>query len=150
MEAKVTRTPILVLTVALTLLALLALALPAPGQNVTKSLGANVSTNVMVGTTNVWIARNGKGKAFYLGGFNAGTTATNWIMVFDTNATPATGAVPLDVIPCPAGNGFYWAPEGGYNFRRGLVVASSLTPVSFTNATSDKFIATLNFYDDNF
>jgi hypothetical protein len=61
------------------------------------------------------------------------SAAAEFVCVFDANAVPATGAVPLFSWPLAAHNGagFDWTPRGR-QFQTGLVLAGSSTDATLT------------------
>lgn len=109
--------------------------------------GANKTATVL--STNVFVVRTAQCKMYSVSGHNM-TGGDVWIQLHDTNAVPSEGAIPVyHPVLVPDGKNFSIDETAGYNFRTGLIVTVSTTPVSYTNGSAGvHFKAT--YYDRAF
>lgn len=86
------------------------------------------------------IIKSGAGTCFGLSGYNSGPT--QWIHLFDGNAVPAAGAIPVAIVKAVTVANFSidWGTFGsrwGRAFSRGIIACNSTTGPTLTIGAAD-------------
>lgn len=86
------------------------------------------------------VVKSGAGTCFGLSGYNSGPT--QWVQVFDANAIPQNGAIPVAIEKAVTATNFSidWGVFGsrwGRAFSRGIIVCNSSTGPTLTIASAD-------------
>lgn len=130
-------------------IALFALCFTARAQQVTLVSGADqsrfsVASSVFLVKTNPVTGV----KLYSLYVWNL-TNSAHYLLLFDTNATPGTAAVPsFPAIYLPPLTNTLLSLPAGRNFRNGLVICTSVDPLLLTNSSPVSIDA--SFYDKAF
>jgi hypothetical protein len=91
---------------------------------------ATVSSTAVGGTL---IAFKGYCTGYNLVAYSTNTTATVYMLVFDTNAVPANGTAPtLPPIKMVGNQTASYTVDGGVRFTNGIVIGLSTTDITFT------------------
>jgi hypothetical protein len=120
-------------SIGLSLLALLALLPSTHAQG----LRGAASSEESLTATNAWTAVSRKTTLYTVSAANA-SSGDLYLMVFDATSTPSAGTVPaLPGLKIPSGSVGGWDFNvAGCPFANGVVVATSTTPVTFTNGSA--------------
>lgn len=117
-------------------LGLAELAPPAMAQ----AIKAATETTSTVTATNSFVAAARPVRAFDITVYNS-STSDLYCHIFDATSTPSAGAVPIAPLKIPTGEtrSYTWN-LAGRKFTNGVLVATSTTPVTFTNGTASFLI----------
>jgi hypothetical protein len=123
-------------------LALAGLLAAIPDRARAQVAGSPTATASSTAVSATLVAFKGYCTAYNLAAYSTNTTATVYLLVFDTNAVPANGTAPtLPPIKMVGNQTASITVDGGIRFTNGIVVGLSTTDTTFTSTNCGWFNA---------